>query len=93
MIQTAAAVLAQVQGLLLVGFVVFLRVGAAAAVLCYAVVQVFGLIRRLSQGADINVLTYPIQAMLAATFGVAGAVFADWYRRKGLRVSSDISSD
>jgi hypothetical protein len=62
--------------------------GAAAAFLCYVVVQLFGFFRRLAQGADINFLTYPIQALLAATFGVAGAVFADWYRRKSLRTSS-----
>ncbi len=59
--------------------------GAAAAVLCYAIVQVFGIVTRLARGADLNPLTYPLTAILAAMMGVLGALFADWYRRKQAR--------
>ncbi|MFT7601262.1 MAG: hypothetical protein ACI8TP_004213 [Acidimicrobiales bacterium] len=56
--------------------------GAAAALSCYVVVQLFGLLRRLAAGDDINLFTYPLAALFAATCGVAGAVFADWNRRR-----------
>ena len=59
--------------------------GAAAALACYVVVQLFGLLRRLAAGDDINLLSYPVTALFAATFGVAGGVFADWNRRRQLR--------
>lgn len=59
--------------------------GAAAAVACYAVVQVFGIAARVLRGADINPLTYPLTALLAGLMGVCGALFADWYRRRSLR--------
>lgn len=59
--------------------------GAAAALACYVVVQLFGLLRRLASGDDINLLSYPVSALFAATFGVAGGVFADWNRRRQLR--------
>ena len=59
--------------------------GATAAALCYVVVQIFGVVRRLASGESINPAMYPLTALLAATMGVAGALFADWYRRKTLR--------
>lgn len=59
--------------------------GAAAALACYVVVQLFGLLRRLAAGDDINLISYPVSALFAATFGVAGGVFADWNRRRQLR--------
>ena len=59
--------------------------GAAAAVACYVVVQLFGLLRRLAAGESVNFLTYPLAVLFAATCGVAGAVLADWNRRRALR--------
>lgn len=59
--------------------------GAAAALACYVIVQLFGFLRRLASGDDINLLRYPMLALFAATFGVAGGVFADWNRRRQLR--------
>lgn len=56
--------------------------GSAAAMVCYAVVQVFGTIRRVAQGESINLASYPLMLIIAATCGIAGAVFADWSERK-----------
>ncbi len=61
--------------------------GAAAAVVAYAVLQVFGLVRRLAAGDSINWLSYPLTALLAATMGIIGALFAEWYGRRGARAS------
>ena len=60
--------------------------GAIAGVGCYLLIQAFGAISRLVRGDDINPLQYPFLAMLAAALGTSGALFADWYRRKGMRV-------
>lgn len=59
--------------------------GAAAAFVCYAVVQVIGAISLLARGESINPLRYPFSALLAATMGVAGGLFADWYHRRAIR--------
>lgn len=59
--------------------------GATAALVAYVVVQLFGFIKRLIAGETINVFTYPLMALLSATCGVAGAVFADWNRRRNIR--------
>ncbi len=59
--------------------------GAAAAIACYLVIQTFGAVSRLARGDDINVVTYPLTALLAGCAGVVGALFADWYRRRALR--------
>ncbi len=56
--------------------------GALAAFACYAVVQIFGTLRILITGGDINLATYPMSAILASFCGVAGALFADWYGRR-----------
>lgn len=60
--------------------------GAIAALACYSIVQAFGTIKRIAAGEDVNPIQYPFLALLAAVMGVSGALFADWYRRKGLRV-------
>lgn len=56
--------------------------GSIAAMACYLVVQLFGTVRRIAQGDSINLVSYPLMLMIAATCGVAGAVFADWSARK-----------
>lgn len=56
--------------------------GALAALLCYVVVQGFGIARRLVADKPLNLATYPLSALLAACLGVAGALFADWYLRR-----------
>ncbi len=60
--------------------------GSLAAMSCYAVVQIFGTIRRLSAGESIHPITYPLFLMIAAALGIAGAVFADWSARKTARM-------
>lgn len=55
--------------------------GLAAAWAAWAVIQAFGVIRRLASGEDITWQALPMSALIAATCGVAGAVFADWSRR------------
>lgn len=59
--------------------------GAIAGVSCYVVIQGFGAISRLVRGESINPLQYPFLAVFSAALGASGALFADWYRRKGLR--------
>lgn len=56
--------------------------GIVAAVLCWAVVQGFGILKRLAQGDDIPWVALPVLAIVAATCGLFGALFADWYRRQ-----------
>ncbi len=56
--------------------------GSLAAMACYVVVQIFGSIRRLAVGDPINPISYPLILMIAATVGIAGALFADWSARK-----------
>ncbi len=60
--------------------------GSIAAMSCYAVVQIFGIGRRLVAGESINPVSYPLFLMIAATCGIAGAVFADWSARKTARM-------
>jgi hypothetical protein len=55
--------------------------GLAAAWATWAVIQAFGVIRRLATGDEISWLALPMTALIASAVGVAGAVFADWSRR------------
>ncbi len=59
--------------------------GAIAGLSCYLVIQLFGSVSRLIRGDSVNPLQYPFLAVLSAALGASGALFADWYRRKGLR--------
>ncbi len=59
--------------------------GAIAALCCYVVVQLFGLVMRLIDGEPVNPLTYVIMAFMAASFGLVGGVFGDWHRRRNRR--------
>jgi hypothetical protein len=59
--------------------------GAIAAVGCYAVVQLFGMVKRLIAGESINPVTYILMAFLAASFGLVGGLFGDWHRRRSRR--------
>lgn len=61
--------------------------GALAAIACYAIVQLFGLIRRLIAGESVNPATYLIMLFIAATLGLIGGLFGDWHRRKNVRRS------
>ncbi len=63
--------------------------GALGAGGTWAIIQAFGVVRRLISGEDINLIGYPLQAMIAAGCGVFGAVFADWVRRSGRPTSVD----
>ncbi|MFW2383711.1 MAG: hypothetical protein ACN4GZ_18315 [Acidimicrobiales bacterium] len=63
--------------------------GALGAAGTWAIIQAFGVVRRLISGEEINVIGYPLQAMIAAGCGVFGAVFADWVRRSGRPTSVD----
>ena len=56
--------------------------GIMSALLCWAVVQGFGVLKRLAQGDDIPWVALPVLAIVAATCGLFGALFADWYRRQ-----------
>lgn len=60
--------------------------GSLAAMTCSVVVQVFGAIRRLAAGDPISPIQYPLILMIAASVGVAGALFADWSARKTARM-------
>ncbi len=64
--------------------------GAMAALVCYAVVQVFGTIKRLLAGEEVNVLAYPFIAMIALTCGLAGALLADWHVRRTRRTADPV---
>ncbi len=65
--------------------------GALAAVVCYAVVQAFGTIKRLVADEEINVIAYPFIAMIALTCGMAGALFADWHLRRTRRTAEPLA--
>ncbi len=57
--------------------------GALGAAGSYAVIQAFGIIRRLIAGGDLNFAGYPLLMLLAAGCGIFGAAFADWVQRSG----------
>ncbi len=59
--------------------------GALAGGATYACVQLVGLVLRLARGETVNPFAYLFLALLAATTGVLGALFADWYLRRDLR--------
>jgi hypothetical protein len=63
--------------------------GALGAAGTWAIIQGFGVVRRLFSGDEINVIGYPLQAMIAAGCGVFGAAFADWIQRSGRPTSVD----
>lgn len=50
--------------------------GAAAAILAYAVVQGYGVIRRLGDGEEVRWVGIVFAALLAASCGTVGAVIA-----------------
>ena len=58
--------------------------GAFAALVAFAVVQAAGIVIAIVRGTigDFGWIGIPLLAFIAAGCGVAGAVFADWYRRK-----------
>ncbi len=56
--------------------------GALAAVACYVVVQAFGIVTSLARGNSLSPDKYILTVLLAAVMGVAGGLFADWYRRR-----------
>lgn len=60
--------------------------GSVSAMVCYAIVQLFGTARRVAAGDSINLMSYPLFLMIAASCGIAGAVFADWSERKTARL-------
>jgi len=60
--------------------------GAIAGLTCYAAIQLFGVVSRVIRGDSINPWQYPFLAMFSASLGASGALFADWYRRKGTRI-------
>jgi hypothetical protein len=62
--------------------------GTYAALGCWIIVQTFGAVRRLSEGQDVAWASYPAVALLAATFGMAGGLLADWHRRRTRRLSA-----
>lgn len=59
--------------------------GAMAAFVCWAVVQLFGAIRRLIADEPLNVASYPLIAAIAVASGIVGALFADWSQRRTRR--------
>lgn len=56
--------------------------GVVAAISCYAVVQILGLIKRLVVGDDINIASYVVSAILAGFCGASGALFAERMQRQ-----------
>ncbi len=56
--------------------------GAVAALLTYVIVQGVGIVTSIIRGNDINPIGYPLLAGLAASCGLLGALFGDWYRRR-----------
>lgn len=56
--------------------------GAIAALLAYVIVQGVGIVTSLARGSDLNPIGYPLLAGLAASCGLVGALFGDWYRRR-----------
>ncbi len=59
--------------------------GSLAGIATYVIIQLFGTLSRLVRGADINLASYPVLAILAGTCGVGGGLLADWYQRKSFR--------
>lgn len=63
---------------------------AGAAALAYVVVQSLGVVRRLVAGEDISWLAFPFLALLMATCGMLGGMFAGrTVRRYGASDDSD----
>ncbi len=56
--------------------------GILSAMLAWAVVQGFGVVRRLVAGDDVSWGALVFAGMLAATTGVIGATFANWFQRR-----------
>lgn len=56
--------------------------GATAAAVTWAVVQLFGTVRRLIAGEPVSWLAIAFAAMLAVSAGLVGGAFADWFRRR-----------
>lgn len=57
---------------------------AGAAALAYGIVQAIGVVRRLGAGEDISWLGYPFLAILMATCGMLGGMFArKWQQQNG----------
>ena len=58
--------------------------GAFAALVAFATVQFAGVLISVGRGtiSDFKWIGLPLTALIAAGCGVAGGVFADWYRRK-----------
>jgi len=63
--------------------------GALGAAGTWAVIQAFGIVRRLISGDELNLIGYPLQAFIAAGCGIFGAAFADWIQRSGRPTSVD----
>ena len=55
---------------------------AGAAATAYAIVQAIGVVRRLIIGESISWLAYPFLALLMATCGVLGAIYAGRMTRR-----------
>ena len=55
---------------------------AGAAATAYAVVQAIGVVRRLANGDDISWIAYPFLALLMATCGLLGALYAGRMARR-----------
>ncbi|MCP3909475.1 MAG: hypothetical protein GY713_00820 [Actinomycetia bacterium] len=65
-----------------VGHLAPLSNGILSAMLAWAVVQGFGVVRRLIAGDDVSWGAVVFAGMLAATTGVVGATFANWFQRR-----------
>lgn len=65
-----------------VGHLAPLSSGLLAALLAWAVVQGFGIVRRLAGGDNVSWGAVVFAGMVAATSGVIGAVFASWFQRR-----------
>lgn len=63
--------------------------GALGAAGTWAIIQTFGVLRRLVSGEAIGWIGLPLQGLIAAGCGIAGAAFADWVRRSGRPVTID----
>jgi hypothetical protein len=61
--------------------------GALGAAGTWAIIQAFGIVRRLISGDDIAWIGLPLLGFIAAGCGIFGAAFADWVRRSGRPVS------
>ncbi len=61
--------------------------GALGAAGTWAIIQAFGVVRRLISGEPIAWIGLPLLGFIAAGCGIGGAAFADWIRRSGRPVS------